>query len=60
MRWAEAELLKETGYIALRAEGLGQRFVAEVRRAEGLIIQLAVVHHSRRPGDWASRLGSDS
>jgi len=31
---AEEELLNEIGYLELRAKGLGQRFFAEVRRAE--------------------------
>ena len=36
---AEDELLNEIGYLELRAKGLGRRFYAEVRRAEGLIAQ---------------------
>ncbi len=31
---AEAELLTEVGYLELRRDGLGRRFLAEVRRAE--------------------------
>ena len=36
---AEDELLREIGYLELRAKGLGRRFFAEVRRAENLIAQ---------------------
>ena len=36
---AEEELLEEIGYLELRADGLGRRFFAEVRRAEDLIEQ---------------------
>ena len=36
---AEDELLNEIGYLELRANGLGRRFFAEVRRAEDLIAQ---------------------
>lgn len=36
---AEGELLSEIGYLELRADGLGRRFFAEVRRAENLIAQ---------------------
>ncbi|MFN3680698.1 MAG: type II toxin-antitoxin system RelE/ParE family toxin [Nitrospira sp.] len=36
---AEEELLNEIGYLELRAQGLGRRFFAEVRRAEHLIAQ---------------------
>ncbi len=36
---AEEELLHEIGYLELRADGLGRRFLAEVRRAEKLISQ---------------------
>jgi toxin ParE1/3/4 len=36
---AEDELLSEIGYLELRANGLGRRFFAEVRRAENLIAQ---------------------
>ena len=36
---AEEELLGEIGYLELRANGLGRRFFAEVRRAENLISQ---------------------
>jgi len=32
-------LLNEIGYLELRANGLGRRFFAEVRRAENLIAQ---------------------
>ena len=59
-REGEAEWLNEISYLGLRAEGLGQRFFAEAHRAESLIIHLAVFHHSRYPGYWASRLGGDS
>lgn len=34
---AEDELLHEIGYLEVRAPGLGRRFFAEVRIAEGLI-----------------------
>ena len=34
---AEEELLSEIGYLELRARGLGQRFVDEVKRAESYI-----------------------
>ncbi len=37
---AEEELLHEIGYLELRANGLGRRFFAEVRRAEDLMAQL--------------------
>ena len=36
---AENELLHEIGYLELRANGLGRRFFAEVRRAEDLMAQ---------------------
>jgi hypothetical protein len=36
---AEEELLNEIGYLELRAQGLGRRFFAEVRRAESRIAQ---------------------
>lgn len=36
---AEDELLNEIGYLELRANGLGRRFFAEVRRAENLMAQ---------------------
>ena len=46
---AEEELPTEIGYLELRARGLGQ---------QGPLI-LAVAHHSRRPGYWAGRAGSE-
>lgn len=47
---AEAELLDELGYLELRAEGLGQRFFAEVLRAESMIAQLPDVGEEIRAG----------
>jgi hypothetical protein len=36
---AQAELLGEIAYLERRAEGLGRRFLEEVRRAESFIAQ---------------------
>jgi plasmid stabilization system protein ParE len=47
---AEEELLREIGYLELRAEGLGRRFFAEVRRAEKLISQFPDSAGEIRPG----------
>ncbi len=47
---AEAELLDEIGYLELRAKGLGRRFFAEVRRAEGVIAQFPASGEEIRPG----------
>ncbi len=47
---AEDELLHEIGYLELRASGLGQRFFAEVRRAEKLISQFPESAEEIRPG----------
>ncbi len=47
---AEEELLNEIGYLELRAKGLGQRFFAEVRRAESLIAQFPEAGGEIRPG----------
>lgn len=47
---AEDELLNEIGYLELRARGLGQRFFAEVRRAESLIVQFPESAEEIRPG----------
>jgi plasmid stabilization system protein ParE len=47
---AEEELLNEIGYLELRAQGLGQRFFAEVRRAENLITQFPESSEEIRPG----------
>lgn len=35
---AEEELLNEIVYLELQAQGLGRRFFAEIRRAEGRIL----------------------
>jgi len=47
---AEEELLNEIGYLELRGKGLGRRFFAEVRRAEGLIAQFPEAAEEIRPG----------
>lgn len=47
---AEEELLNEIGYLELRAQGLGRRFFAEVRRAERLIAQFPESAEEIRPG----------
>lgn len=47
---AEDELLKEIGYLELRAKGLGRRLLAEVRRAESLIAQFPESAEEIRPG----------
>lgn len=47
---AEEELLHEIGYLELRANGLGRRFFAEVRRAENLISQFPESAEEIRPG----------
>lgn len=47
---AEDELLHEIGYLELRANGLGRRFFAEVRRAEKLISQFPESAEEIRPG----------
>jgi plasmid stabilization system protein ParE len=47
---AEAELLDEIGYLELRAKGLGQRFFAEIRRAENIIAQFPESGEEIRPG----------
>ena len=47
---AEAELLNEVGYLELRREGLGRRFLAEVRRAENNITQFPLSAEEIRPG----------
>ena len=46
---AEEELLNEIGYLELRANGLGRRFFAEVRRAENLISQFPESAEEIRP-----------
>jgi toxin ParE1/3/4 len=88
------ELLSEIRYLEVRAQGLGRRFLEEVKRGESHIVQfpeageevrpgirkrllrtfrysliysveqegpliLAIAHHSRRPGYWARRVGTD-
>ena len=47
---ADDELLKEIGYLELRAEGLGRRLHAEVRRAEHLIAEFPVSAPEILPG----------
>jgi plasmid stabilization system protein ParE len=47
---AEVELLNEVGYLELRTEGLGRRFLAEVRRAEDFIAQFPQSSEEIRPG----------
>jgi plasmid stabilization system protein ParE len=47
---AEAELLDEIGYLELRAKGLGQRFLLEVKRAEGVIAEFPESCEEIRPG----------
>ncbi|MDD5558901.1 type II toxin-antitoxin system RelE/ParE family toxin [Candidatus Methylomirabilis sp.] len=47
---AEDELLHEIGYLELRANGLGRRFFAEVRRTEKLISQFPESAEEIRPG----------
>ena len=47
---AEDELLHEIGYLELRANGLGRRLFAEVRRAEKLISQYPESAEEIRPG----------
>lgn len=46
---AEEELLHEIGYLELRANGLGRRFFAEVRRVEKLISQFPESSEEIRP-----------
>jgi plasmid stabilization system protein ParE len=46
---AEEELLNEIGYLELRAQGLGRRFFAEVRRAESLLAQFPESAEEIRP-----------
>ncbi len=54
---AEDELLSEVGYLELRAAGLGRRFFAEVRRAEGVIAQFPQSGREVLPGirKWVLR-----
>ena len=47
---AEAELLTEVGYLELRRDGLGRRFLAEVRRAENHIAHFPQSAEEIRPG----------
>jgi plasmid stabilization system protein ParE len=47
---AKAELLDEVGYLELRAKGLGQRFLSEVKRAEGFIAEYTESGQEIRPG----------
>ena len=47
---AEDELLHEIGYLELRANGLGRRFLTEVRRVEKLISQFPEATAEIRPG----------
>ena len=47
---AEEELLDQIGYLELRANGLGGRFFAEVRRAENLIAQFPELGAEIFPG----------
>jgi plasmid stabilization system protein ParE len=47
---AEDELLNEIGYLELRAEGLGRRLDAEVRRVENLIAEFPDSGPEIRPG----------
>jgi plasmid stabilization system protein ParE len=47
---AEEELLNEIGYLELRAQGLGRRFFAEIRRTENRIVQFPESAQEIRPG----------
>jgi len=47
---AEEELLNEIGYLEVQAQGLGQRFFAEIRRAEDRIVQFPQSAQEIRPG----------
>lgn len=47
---AEEELLNEIGYLELQAQGLGRRFFAEIRRAEGRIVRFPQSAQEIRPG----------
>ena len=47
---AEEELLREIGYLELRATGLGRRFLAEVQRTERAISQFPESAEEIRPG----------
>lgn len=47
---AEEELLNETGYLELQAEGLGRRFFVEIRRTEVRIAQFPQSAPEIRPG----------
>ena len=47
---ADEELLSEIGYLELRARGLGQRFVDEVKRAESHIDEFPGAAEEIRPG----------
>jgi hypothetical protein len=47
---AEEELLNDLGYLELRGSGLGRRFFAEVRPAEGFLAQFPESAEEVRPG----------
>lgn len=47
---AEDELLREIGYLELRARGLGRRFFADIRRAETLIARFPESGEEILPG----------
>lgn len=47
---AEQELLNEIGYLELQAQGLGQRFFAEIQRAEERILRFPQSAQEIRPG----------
>lgn len=47
---AEEELLREIGYLELRATGLGRRFLAEIQRVERAISQFPESAQEIRPG----------
>jgi plasmid stabilization system protein ParE len=47
---AEDELLNEVGYLERRVPGMGRRFYAEIRRAEGLIARFPESAQEVLPG----------
>ena len=47
---AEAELLREVGYLERRTQKLGRRFFSEVRRSEELILQFPQAAEEIVPG----------
>lgn len=47
---AEDELLRELGFLELRAKGLGRRFLEEVRRTETMVAEFPESGAEIRPG----------